>query len=402
MEKALRNMAEKSSNAFAVYTCPPIIFAIVHTKGDGFHRFMVIDTHKVSDEVGGNGNGEITCADYCEQQLPNVTKELARWIRKRIATSVRRPVPQSLLHVDLQRGDVQLEGNDNEDGLLTALDDFEKTQETKGGSKIDIDHTQTARKTIYKSPSSVLQPSNTEVIVWKGHLTKFGLTAFPEFQITAINTFEKGNDVVVIQRTGSGKSLVYQVRALFCSTQYTIVICPTISLILNQVNQLNEKGVDAIPFGNRSGNENHNVIARLDNIEAEKPSLVYMTLECFDTHMDLFAEHKDEIKMVVLDEAHKIFDRNLGFRNCYESLKEIHAKFPETPESGNEHSSQPWKDVAQEVYSLVGQNYAIVYVDFKNDVEKMVASLVWNLGVWNRRRKRIPWKRHVSDIISRD
>ena len=147
--------------------------------------------------------------------------------------------------------------------------------------------------------------------------------------------------------------------------------------------------------------------------------------------MDLFAEHKDEIKMVVLDEAHKIFDRNLGFRKCYESLKEIHAKVPETPaialtatidstslnklcteylrepvlikgtadrpnvklslgkyklntnrgknvrasESGNEHRSQPWKDVAQEVYSLVGQNYAIVYVDFKNDVEKMVASL---------------------------
>lgn len=36
---------------------------------------------------------------------------------------------------------------------------------------------------------------------------------------------------------------------------------------------------------------------------------------------------------------------------------------------------QPWKDVAQETYSLVGENYAIVYVDFKNDVEKMVESL---------------------------
>ena len=131
MEKALRSMTEKSSNAFPVYTCPPI--AIVHTKGDGFNRFMVIDTHKVSDEVSGNDNGVITFADYCEQQLPNVTKELARWIRNRIATSVRRPVPQSLLHVDLQRGDVQLEGSDNEDGLLTALDDFEKTQETQGG-----------------------------------------------------------------------------------------------------------------------------------------------------------------------------------------------------------------------------------------------------------------------------
>ena len=44
-------------------------------------------------------------------------------------------------------------------------------------------------------------------------------------------------------------------------------------------------------------------------------------------------------------------------------------------ESGSKQNDQPWKDVAQEVYSLVGENYAIVYVDFKNDVEKMVESL---------------------------
>ena len=150
----------------------------------------------------------------------------------------------------------------------------------------------------------------------------------------------------------------------------------------------------------------------------------------FQTHA-LFAQHRDEIKMVVLDKAHKIFDRNSGFRKSYESLKEICVKFPTTPvaaltatidhvsshklcteylrdpilvkgtvdcpnvklslrqykvvavqgkrcpssESGSKQNDQPWKDIAQEIYSLVGKNYVIVYVDFKNDIEKMVESL---------------------------
>lgn len=53
--------------------------------------------------------------------------------------------------------------------------------------------------------------------------------------------------------------------------------------------------------------------------EKEKPLLVYMTPECFSKQMHFFAQHRDEIKMVVLDEAHKIFDRNSGFRQSYVS-----------------------------------------------------------------------------------
>lgn len=199
--------------------------------------------------------------------------------------------------------------------------------------------------------------------------------------------------MVVIQRTGSGKSLVYQVPALFSSTQYAIVICPTISLILNQVNQLKEKGIDAIPFGNPAGKDKRNNFVRLDEPEGVKPSLVYITPECFET--------KDEIKRIVMDEAHKIFDRDIAFRKSYESLQQIRLKFPETPvialtasidsvaldklcteylrepvvikgnvdrpnvklslgkyklatgktasESGNKQSTRPWKSVAQEV-----------------------------------------------------
>lgn len=35
--------------------------------------------------------------------------------------------------------------------------------------------------------------------------------------------------------------------------------------------------------------------------------------------------------MIVMDKARKIFDRNSGFRKSCESLKQIHARFQETP-----------------------------------------------------------------------
>ena len=81
LRDSLRNVAQKSSRVFAVYTCPPIIFAIVHTAGwDKCNHFLIIDPHKISSEVGGNGNRVITSVDYPGEQLQNVTKELAKWI----------------------------------------------------------------------------------------------------------------------------------------------------------------------------------------------------------------------------------------------------------------------------------------------------------------------------------
>ena len=454
LEVALRHMANKSSNAFAVYTCPPIIFTIVHTVDDDCNRFYVIDTHKVSYAVGGNGNGVITSASYRGQQLSNVTNALARWVRKRIASSVSQPAPQSLLEVDLQREVVQIDVSDGEDDLLAVLDDFEKSQNTQGATKTD--EGQTNSQADYIHPSSLLPPTDSEVILWKGHLTNFGLATFREFQIEAINAIEKGNDVVVRQRTGSGKSLVYQVPSLFSSVKYTIVISPTISLILSQVNHLKEKGVDAIPFGSPAGQEKEKHFARLNKMEERKPSLVYMTPECFATNMAFFTEHKNEIKMILLDEAHKIFDRNSEFRKCYDCLKDIPATFVDIPVialtatidsqslsklcsvylrhpvvikgtvdrpnikmplgqyklvteqrkskakntdgSSCKSNARPWKDVAQEICSMVGHNYAIVYVDFKNDVEKLVETLK-ECGVEDVKRYH---GRDISDIKSGD
>lgn len=47
------------------------------------------------------------------------------------------------------------------------------------------------------------------------------------------------------------------------------------------MNQLKEKGIDAIPFGNPAGKKKNNNIVQLDKKEEGKPSLVYMIPKSF-------------------------------------------------------------------------------------------------------------------------
>lgn len=60
--KALQEMASRPFNTFSVYTCPPIMFTLIHTVGKEHNIFLLVDTHKISEDA---------------------TRELARWIRHR-------------------------------------------------------------------------------------------------------------------------------------------------------------------------------------------------------------------------------------------------------------------------------------------------------------------------------
>ena len=66
---------------------------------------------------------------------------------------------------------------------------------------------------------------------------KFSLTAFKTFQKNAITECLKGRDTIVIQPTGSGKSLCYQFPAIY-SGKVAVVVSPTISLMMDQVQKL--------------------------------------------------------------------------------------------------------------------------------------------------------------------
>ena len=73
---------------------------------------------------------------------------------------------------------------------------------------------------------------------------KFQLTHFKEFQTRIVNAV-LNKDTLVIQPTGSGKSLCFQFPAVY-TKKLTLVITPTISLMQDQTH---EKGISTVYLG---------------------------------------------------------------------------------------------------------------------------------------------------------
>ncbi len=78
----------------------------------------------------------------------------------------------------------------------------------------------------------------------KGLEKFFGLKEFRPGQIEIINSVINGFDTLAVMPTGGGKSICYQLPALL-SDGLTIVITPLISLMRDQVAQINRNGIVA-------------------------------------------------------------------------------------------------------------------------------------------------------------
>ena len=112
--------------------------------------------------------------------------------------------------------------------------------------------------------------------------------------------------------------------------RFSLVIEPSVSLIQEQVQNLCNKGVDAISLGSPAGKED-----RLANyqrlLEGNIPVMVYCTPEyLFGPHgaiSGLESVFREKLSLVVIDEAHKAIDRSKGFRDAYDGLYGFASKF---------------------------------------------------------------------------
>ena len=131
---------------------------------------------------------------------------------------------------------------------------------------------------------------------------------------------QTGKDVVIVQPTGSGKSLCYTVPALLNPGKITLVIEPVVAIITNQVLSLRAKGVDAVALGRDAGINKVPNFRRVFKSSDDVPALAFCTPEyLFGTlpdgtysgsvgQFDVLKSCKN-VNLVVIDKAHKIFDR---------------------------------------------------------------------------------------------
>lgn len=156
----------------------------------------------------------------------------------------------------------------------------------------------------------------------------FGYTSFRFDQLKIINSVLDGQDTLAIMPTGGGKSICYQVPALYLDG-VTLVISPLISLMQDQVATLKETGVEAV-FLNSSLNYQESKKAK-EKILQGKVKLVYVSPEgILSPHLqDFFKDFN--ISLIAIDEAHCVSQWGHEFRKDYMRLGELREIFPGVP-----------------------------------------------------------------------
>ncbi|HEU4990714.1 MAG TPA: ATP-dependent DNA helicase RecQ [Gemmatimonadaceae bacterium] len=150
---------------------------------------------------------------------------------------------------------------------------------------------------------------------------RFGYSAFRAGQAEAVASVLAGKATVVILPTGGGKSLCYQVPALVLPG-LTLVVSPLISLMKDQVDALERRGIPAA-FINSSLTPGQ-VSDRLVAACRGDLKLLYVAPERFDAGNTLDRLREANVSLLAVDEAHCISEWGHDFRPSYLRLASVH------------------------------------------------------------------------------
>lgn len=145
----------------------------------------------------------------------------------------------------------------------------------------------------------------------------FGLEHFYDEQWKAIERLLRGERMLMIERTGFGKSLCYQFPAVFFEG-ITVVFSPLIALMRDQVNTLSSKGIPTRCINSEQmPEENTQAIEEALNGLVKIP---YITPERQENQEWIGATRRMKLAMIVIDEAHTISVWGHDFRPAFRRI----------------------------------------------------------------------------------
>lgn len=155
---------------------------------------------------------------------------------------------------------------------------------------------------------------------------------FQDGQLEAIQALvEESARLLVVQRTGWGKSMVYFIATKMlreAGKGPTLIISPLISLMRNQVAAAERLGLTAATMNCENDDEHANIRARLERDEID---LLLIAPERFANsgfRTEVLASLGQRVGMLVVDEAHCISDWGHDFRPDYRGIARVIQSMP--------------------------------------------------------------------------
>ncbi|MBQ4846422.1 DNA helicase RecQ [Pseudoalteromonas sp. MMG013] len=156
----------------------------------------------------------------------------------------------------------------------------------------------------------------------------FGYSEFRDGQLAVIEAALARQDSLVLLPTGGGKSLCYQVPALVLDG-ITLVVSPLISLMQDQVTQLQALGVAAEYINNSVPKEQQQAIYQ--RLHHDEVKLLYVAPEKVLQYDFIERMRHLKISLFAIDEAHCVSHWGHDFRPHYCRLSELKHHFPTIP-----------------------------------------------------------------------
>lgn len=156
----------------------------------------------------------------------------------------------------------------------------------------------------------------------------FGYDAFRGHQQAVIEHVIDGGDALVLMPTGGGKSLCYQIPSLVRKGT-GVVVSPLIALMQDQVDALQELGVQAAYLNSSQDWRTARAVER-DFLDGQL-DLLYVAPERLLTDRCLELMDKAPVALFAIDEAHCVSQWGHDFRPEYLGLSVLHERWPHIP-----------------------------------------------------------------------
>lgn len=156
----------------------------------------------------------------------------------------------------------------------------------------------------------------------------WGYKTFRPLQEDIINAVLEGKDTLALLPTGGGKSVCFQVPALYLDG-ICLVVSPLIALMKDQVENLKARGIPALSI--YSGMSFIEVKKTLQNAAYGNYKFLYVSPERLETALFLEFLPAMNIGLIAVDEAHCISQWGYDFRPTYLRIAALREFLPAVP-----------------------------------------------------------------------